>query len=37
MMQHEIMGRIIKYKTFDYGAIDAPRFTTFQAFVDGRS
>jgi DNA ligase-1 len=36
MMQHEIMGRIIKYKTFDYGAIDAPRFTTFQAFMDGR-
>jgi DNA ligase-1 len=36
MMPHEIVGRVIKYKTFDYGAIDAPRFSTFQAFVDGR-
>jgi DNA ligase-1 len=37
MMPHEIVGRIIKYKTFDYGAIDAPRFSTFQAFMDGKS
>jgi DNA ligase-1 len=36
-MPHMIIGRIVKYKTFDYGAIDAPRFTTFQAFTDGQS
>jgi len=35
-MPHMIVGRVIKYKTFDYGAIDAPRFTTFQAFLDGQ-
>jgi len=35
-MPHMIIGREIKYKTFDYGAIDAPRFTTFQAFTDGQ-
>jgi len=28
---HELMGAIIKYKTFDYGSLDAPRFTTYQA------
>jgi DNA ligase-1 len=28
----KLMGRTIKYKTFDYGALDAPRFSTFQAF-----
>lgn len=26
----ELIGRIIKYKTFDYGKATAPRFTTFQ-------
>lgn len=31
-----IVGRAIKYKCFDYGAIDAPRFATFQAFLDGQ-
>jgi len=36
-MPHLIIGREIKYKTFDYGAIDAPRFTTFQSFTDGQS
>ena len=36
-MPHMIIGRIVKFKTFDYGAIDAPRFTTFQAFTDGQS
>jgi DNA ligase-1 len=28
----KLLGRTIKYKTFDYGTLDAPRFTTFQAF-----
>jgi DNA ligase 1 len=32
--QHLIVGRTIKYKAFLYGAIDAPRFATFQAFRD---
>lgn len=35
-MPQMIIGRVAKYKTFDYGAMDAPRFTTFQAFLDGR-
>jgi len=30
----QIMDRIIKYKTFDYGALNVPRFSTFQAFRD---
>lgn len=29
-----LLGRVIKYKTFDYGKLDAPRFATFQAFRD---
>jgi len=29
-----IVGRLVKYKAFDYGSIDAPRFATFQAFRD---
>lgn len=33
---HLIIGRQVKYKTFDYGAMEAPRFTTFQAFTDGQ-
>ena len=28
----EILERIIKYKTFDYGALNVPRFSTFQDF-----
>jgi DNA ligase-1 len=28
-----ILQRTIKYKVFDYGSIDAPRFATFQGFV----
>jgi DNA ligase-1 len=30
----ELIGKIAKYKTFDYGTLDAPRFSTFQAFRD---
>ena len=30
----QIVGKIIKYKWFKYGAIDAPRFATFQGFRD---
>lgn len=30
----QIMDRIIKYKTFDYGTLNVPRFSTFQAFRD---
>lgn len=29
-----IIGKIVKYKSFAYGSIDAPRFATFQAFRD---
>jgi len=29
-----ILGKIVKYKSFEYGSIDAPRFATFQAFRD---
>ncbi len=32
--QDHIIGKIIKYKSFAYGSIDAPRFATFQAFRD---
>ncbi len=32
--QHLIIGKVAKYKFFGYGAIDAPRFATFQAFRD---
>lgn len=32
--QDKIIGKIIKYKSFAYGSIDAPRFATFQAFRD---
>lgn len=28
----ELIGRIVKYKTFDYGTLNVPRFSTFQAF-----
>lgn len=31
---HEILGKIVKFKTFDYGKLDASRFCTFQAFRD---
>ena len=27
-----IVGEVVKYKWFDYGVVDAPRFATFQAF-----
>lgn len=27
----QLIGQIIKYKTFDYGSLDASRFSTFQA------
>ncbi len=30
--QSQLMGRIVKYKTFRYGAVNAPRFSTFQGF-----
>jgi DNA ligase-1 len=36
LMPQMIIGRVVKYKAFDYGAIDAPRFVTFQAFLDGQ-
>ena len=29
-----IVGRVVKYKAFEYGAVDAPRFATFQGFRD---
>ena len=29
-----IIGKIVKYKSFAYGSIDAPRFATFQGFRD---
>ena len=32
--QDHIIGKIVKYKSFAYGSIDAPRFATFQAFRD---
>jgi DNA ligase-1 len=35
-MPSTILMRQCKYKAFDYGAIDAPRFATFQAFLDGQ-
>lgn len=30
----ELAGKIVKYKAFAYGAVDAPRFATFQGFRD---
>ena len=30
----DLVGKIIKYKAFDYGVLDAPRFATFQAIRD---
>lgn len=30
----EIVGKIVKYKCFNYGSIDTPRFATFQGFRD---
>jgi DNA ligase-1 len=27
-----LIDKIIKYKTFDYGALNTPRFSTYQAF-----
>jgi len=30
----KLIGSIIKYKSFDYGSLDAPRFTTYQAHRD---
>lgn len=30
--QQLVVGKIVKYKSFAYGSIDAPRFATFQAF-----
>jgi len=32
--QHLILNQVVKYKCFDYGSINAPRFATFQAFRD---
>lgn len=32
--QNELVGKIAKYKWFKYGAIDAPRFATFQSLRD---
>lgn len=32
--QDHIIGKIVKYKAFAYGSINAPRFATFQAFRD---
>jgi DNA ligase-1 len=32
MHPSELVGKIIKYKTFDYGTLNVPRFSTFQAF-----
>jgi DNA ligase-1 len=32
--QGRIIDKIIKYKCFNYGSINAPRFATFQAFRD---
>jgi DNA ligase-1 len=34
-MPNTILMRHCRYKCFDYGSIDAPRFATFQAFLDG--
>lgn len=31
---HKLVGSIVKYKWFDYGKLDAPRFATFQAMRD---
>lgn len=31
--KHEILDRVIKYKHFSYGSLNAPRFPTFQDFV----
>lgn len=28
--KEQLMGRVVKYKTFKYGAVNAPRFSTFQ-------
>lgn len=30
----QLISKIITYKTFDYGKLNAPRFSTFQAFRD---
>jgi len=30
----KLIGAIVKYKSFDYGSLDAPRFTTYQAHRD---
>lgn len=30
----KLIGSIVKYKSFDYGSLDAPRFTTYQAHRD---
>lgn len=32
--QNELVGAVIKYKAFNYGSINVPRFATFQAFRD---
>lgn len=34
VFQHELLGKVAKYKCFDYGAVDAPRFATFQGLRD---
>jgi hypothetical protein len=34
IFKEQLLGRIIKYKTFEYGKKDNARFTTFQAFRD---
>lgn len=30
----QIVGKVVRYKAFSYGSIDAPRFATFQDFRD---
>lgn len=36
VFQAGCLSRICKYRFFDYGVIDQPRFATFQAFLDGQ-
>lgn len=31
---NQLIGAVVKYKSFDYGSLDAPRFTTYQAHRD---
>ena len=36
VFQSGCLTRVCKYRFFDYGVIDQPRFATFQAFLDGQ-